>query len=144
MAEDGSRGVMLRLHVTLQDGEQVAGDWKAHAPLAPGTDPHFLKWELRRVLPTAGFEETRKQKMWHIIGDNWGKWVVLVMASKFDEGQHMGRSRHALLRRGGADHEGLADAEQDSYSPDSENDPTERFGNAMFCRCFKHGGEVNV
>lgn len=109
---DASHGVMLRLQGVNAAGEAVSGQWKAFA--IDGSSK--LKWELRWCLPSVGFHESGKMRLWRHIHDGWGRWQAMLEAIAFPPATHMGKSRKALQRVGGeGDPTPLEHAEQEHW-----------------------------
>lgn len=93
------RGVLLSFRATLPDGQHVSTSWKAHTPPgAGGSANSTFRWELRRVLRALGLVETKWRKMWAIINEGWVKWQAFGLMCGYVPGEHMGRSRHSLLK----------------------------------------------
>ena len=77
-----------------------------------------LRWELRRVFPSIGWEETVQTQLHKRVQQNLPAWRELWRALGMEESQHFGRSSHSLqqqARRQGAEIEAEAGAEREFW-----------------------------
>lgn len=111
-ADDLTHGVELVLAGALSGGEQFRYFWKAFRPLS-GRGGDSLRWEVKRVIIAAGYQETKSMKPWRHVTENWVKWQAQAASCGLDAHACMVPSRHALRKRPQVDMELLARAEQE-------------------------------
>ncbi len=107
-----SRGFLLERTGTASDGRSVSLHWKAWT--TPGSDE--LKWEVRRVLPTLGYEQhSEHTKVHQYVRDQHAAWRKLWELCGFEPGECFGRSRHSIAHGASADGADAQDPEQEYW-----------------------------
>lgn len=94
-------GLHLRLDGALPGGEIVSEVWESWAT----SQDDGLRWELRRIVPSLGWVETKSTPLHKHIKHASEQIRVALKAVGIDEAQHIGRSRQALILDGAGDEE---------------------------------------
>lgn len=79
-------------HTGVLATQQVSIDWKAWVP----GSLNALRWELRRIFPSVGYELTRQQQVKHLVKQQYTKWEAVWTVFSMDIGSTFGRSMHSL------------------------------------------------
>ena len=82
---------LLKANGVSADGYQTSFVWKAWL----SRDGSFLKWELRRVAPSAGYEEKKRQQLSDLVRQQKSTWLALFSAAGFHASRTYGDSRHS-------------------------------------------------
>lgn len=95
---DATKGVGLHLHGMLhRSGDTLRCLCKAFS-CPPQVEK--LKWELRYILPKAGWAETPTRKLWAHMSDNWPRWEAAVaMLGLQPHRDHLDKSRAAIMKQ---------------------------------------------
>jgi hypothetical protein len=106
-------GVMLQLRGNRGSGAALQGDWKCWTPVASQS----LKWELRRLLPSLGYDLTKTHgRVCDRVRDMKWRWIGLLNHMSFQVvSEHFGESAHALQQRTDVPRHVLDHAEQEFW-----------------------------